>query len=106
MPEPARPRVLPTESSILPLLATTTDWLNTAERVARIRSDVLALGTEMQRALARAQYESRVRGECLALAMEVLAWYANDVPVGRRANSVLGEISKRLAQLEPKEEAG
>lgn len=54
--------------------------------------------------LARAQHESRVRGECLEIAINTLRWYANDVLVGRRASEALAQIEQRLAQPEPEEE--
>ena len=59
-----------------------------------------------QRMLARALYENRVRDECLTIAMEALRLYytmGRNNAASRRARV---EIERRLAELEPEEEAG
>ena len=50
---------------------------------------------------ARAQYENRVRGECLEIAMKALKGYANTFTgAPGHAVAVLNEIKARLAELE------
>ena len=91
MSEPTRPKVLPIESSILPLPPSDASyWKQYYE--------------ESQAMRIRLMRESRIRKVCLEIAMEILRHYASLTV--HAAQETIDKIEARLAQLEPEEKTG
>lgn len=103
MTKPARPKVLPTESSIpLPTSNEPLTHQQELNHLSRAIDHLLRLDTASQQALTRALHENCVRDECLAIAKTALGHYDRlGLAIPKKA---LAQINERLAELEPEEE--